>query len=218
MKSILISIKPKWVAKILNGEKTIEIRKTCPKQLRGDTPIKPEPIDVYIYCTKEEDIARIGRLGGDEFVCKMYPLNEVQWKSMNKEYSAKGKVVAKFTLNKVEEYRPFFHWCIEKETCLTRDNVLNYLDSEDSFVGNPKRQGKVYAWHISNLEIFDRPRELSEFKHIKPSICGKKDNNGLYQCDKCIYGNKESLECRRNKVKAPQSWQFVESENDNERM
>ncbi len=28
---ILISIKPQWVCKILNGEKTIEIRKTCPK-------------------------------------------------------------------------------------------------------------------------------------------------------------------------------------------
>ena len=28
MKHIMISIKPKWVAKILNGEKTIEIRKS----------------------------------------------------------------------------------------------------------------------------------------------------------------------------------------------
>ena len=39
----MISIKPKWVAKILNGEKTIEIRKTMPKC--------DLPIDVYIYCT-----------------------------------------------------------------------------------------------------------------------------------------------------------------------
>ena len=28
MKAILISIKPKWVAKILNGEKDIEVRKS----------------------------------------------------------------------------------------------------------------------------------------------------------------------------------------------
>lgn len=33
MKKILISIKPKWTAKILNGEKTLEIRKTAPKDL-----------------------------------------------------------------------------------------------------------------------------------------------------------------------------------------
>ena len=44
MKSILISIKPKYVADILNGKKTLEIRKSMPKcEL---------PIDVYIYCTK----------------------------------------------------------------------------------------------------------------------------------------------------------------------
>ena len=36
MKSILISIRPEYAGKILNGEKTIEIRKTIPKyELRG---------------------------------------------------------------------------------------------------------------------------------------------------------------------------------------
>ena len=47
MKEILISIKPKWVEKILNGEKTIEIRKTMPK---CELPCK-----VYIYCTKGKE-------------------------------------------------------------------------------------------------------------------------------------------------------------------
>ena len=31
MKSVLISIQPKWVEKIASGEKTIEVRKTRPK-------------------------------------------------------------------------------------------------------------------------------------------------------------------------------------------
>lgn len=44
MKSILISINPKWCEKIASGEKTIEVRKTRPKL---ETPFK-----VYIYCTK----------------------------------------------------------------------------------------------------------------------------------------------------------------------
>lgn len=43
MKSIMLSIKPKIVKKILNGEKTIEIRKTRPK---CELPVK-----VYIYCS-----------------------------------------------------------------------------------------------------------------------------------------------------------------------
>jgi len=45
-KSIILSVRPEWVAKILNGEKTIEIRRNAPKC--------DLPIDVYIYCTKAE--------------------------------------------------------------------------------------------------------------------------------------------------------------------
>lgn len=45
MKSVLISIRPKWCELIANGKKTIEVRKTRPK---CDTPFK-----CYIYCTKD---------------------------------------------------------------------------------------------------------------------------------------------------------------------
>ena len=38
-----MSINPYWVAKILNGEKTVEVRRKFPKDYRGW---------VYIYCTK----------------------------------------------------------------------------------------------------------------------------------------------------------------------
>lgn len=44
MKSVLISIRPKWCEKIASGDKTIEVRKTRPKL---DTPVK-----CYIYCTQ----------------------------------------------------------------------------------------------------------------------------------------------------------------------
>lgn len=42
-KSVLISIRPEWVEKILAGEKTLEVRKTRPNM---GTPFK-----CYIYCT-----------------------------------------------------------------------------------------------------------------------------------------------------------------------
>ena len=42
-KAVMLSIRPKWVEKIANGEKTIEVRKTRPKL---ETPFK-----AYIYCT-----------------------------------------------------------------------------------------------------------------------------------------------------------------------
>lgn len=47
-KAVMLSIRPKWVEKIANGEKTIEVRKTKPKL---DTPFK-----CYIYCTLKANV------------------------------------------------------------------------------------------------------------------------------------------------------------------
>ena len=47
MKSVLISIHPKWCELIASGEKTIEVRKSAPQE----TPFK-----VYIYCTRGGEI------------------------------------------------------------------------------------------------------------------------------------------------------------------
>ena len=85
MKSILISIRPEWVAKILNGEKTIEIRKTAPKC--------DLPIDVYIYCTNGRAVAKPNifhpqfsvikpsqRLGPKRgCVCAKFTLKAIEW-------------------------------------------------------------------------------------------------------------------------------------------
>jgi len=44
-KAVLISVQPRWCGLILNGKKTIEIRKTKPN-------IAP-PFKCYIYCTNK---------------------------------------------------------------------------------------------------------------------------------------------------------------------
>lgn len=197
MKKILISIKPKWVAKILNGEKTIEVRKTAPKcEL---------PCEVYIYCTKENS--------------KYFIDNKIYNAMMN------GKVVAKFTLNKVheinkdlvgdEEYEGYKERCYEsreikedellKLSCLDYLDLRFYLDPHDY----PKR-GKVgYAWHIDHLVPFDRPKELKEFhypckhKELSCEECVKLRVEGKLK-DKpyCHYGT--------NIEHAPQSYMFCE--------
>ena len=181
-KAILISIRPEHVAKILNKKKTIEIRKKFPKDYVGW---------VYIYCTKNKPRAILTDKG-----CVVANTLAVGGNSQYKSgYSLSGKVVARFWCDKVEEHRPFFHWCIEKETCLTRDDVLDYLDSKDKSVGNPKRQGKVYAIHITNLEIFDKPKELTAFKVRK--------NDCPFPCAAC-----DVPYCKLKRP--PQSWQFIE--------
>lgn len=66
-------------------------------------------------------------------------------------------------------------------------------------------KGTGYGWHISDLRIYDAPRELSEFRRA----C----TNSWY-CESCAMywenngtcGN-ESLQLKR----APQSWCYVEA-------
>lgn len=150
MKSILLSIKPKYVADILNGRKTIEIRKTMPKCNL--------PIDVYIYCTKgKEKLVYI-----DYTPCgdKGYITTDLDCE--NEEIN--GRVVAKFTLNRIDRYHvlpserlmPFNRNVEEKlnQLCLTKEEVMTYGNGEDYY---------ACLWHISNLVIFDKPKELSDF-------------------------------------------------------
>lgn len=142
MKSVLISIKPKYVELIANGNKTIEVRRTRPKI---DTPFK-----CYIYCTKGENLwltqkgvksktelagyLMNGKVIG-EFVCD----NIYQIKN---QYS--GFVIANATQGETNE--------IARQSCLDYDDMVSYLVDKDG-----------YGWHISDLVIYDEPKVLGEF-------------------------------------------------------
>lgn len=196
MKSILITIKPRFCAKIMNGDKTIEIRKS--KALANAIKKliiinKKGYADIYVCCTKDTNLlhkncADIYWVEDKNFRKKIKQLGLQTQPILN------GKVLFKFRCYRVEEMRPFFHWCIEKETCLTRDEVLDYLDSKDKSVGNPKRQSKVYAIPINDLEIFAEPKELSEFKTFNTYDLGDLHN------------------CHLSLNKAPQNFCYIEVE------
>lgn len=187
MKSILISIKPKWVAKILNGEKTIEIRKTAPKC--------DLPVDVCIYCTEPHAKEVLSlfvteiRPYVDGRACEFIERKRVD--NPNMRWSiCNGKVVAKFTLREVEkidfiseikyegdalkgnvlkyneEIRKHNRIC--KEACMMPFEVVRYLDTK--CLGSDNPSGMIgYVWHISDLVIFDEPKTLS--KHPPQSWC-----------------------------------------------
>jgi hypothetical protein len=78
--------------------------------------------------------------------------------------------------------------------CLTLEEIEQYAGS---------RGRGIYAWHISDLKIYDKPRELGEFK--KP--CNHK--NDCCTCDRYDYiGHR----CYDEITRPPQSWCYVESE------
>lgn len=179
-KAIMLSIRPKWVEKIASGEKTIEVRKTRPKL---ETPFK-----CYIYCTLQ---------GCNEFFRVDLGRDVAKW-NRGKWADRKGKVIGEFTCDRIYELAPLNHAPddVEKQACLTREEIVNYL------------KGTGYGWHISDLLIYDEPRELTAFRRA----C----KNSWY-CESCAMywenngtcGN-ESLQIRR----PPQSWCYVEAMKD----
>ena len=129
MKSVLISIQPKWCELIASGKKTVEVRKTRPKL---ETPFK-----VYIYCTQGlfKDLGVIG----------------------NEMYQKRMKVIGEFVCDKIVEFENSIYDEALRETvarsCVPMYDLLVYLGKQDYGFG----------WHISDLVIYDQPKELSEF-------------------------------------------------------
>lgn len=191
MKAVLISIKPKWCEKIANGEKTIEVRKSAPKEV---------PFKAYIYETYDKKYDDIGICWGTgkhfEHKCK--------------------KVIGEFICDKISiyahlknltsfndmglpcgKYDSYAIWTDEfKEMCLTWTEIENY--------GKGKT---LYGWHISDLKIYDKPKELSEFF----AKCRFSDKQ-CRLCDNCFeredsYGRHYAV---KKLTRPPQSWQYVE--------
>lgn len=180
MKSVLISIQPKWCELIASGKKTVEVRKTKPKL---DTPFK-----VYIYATKS----------GDRLVLKNDKVFEIS-------KAITGKVIGEFVCDMVLDFGldPYGHnsYFISDDdfesTCFTLfDEFWEYGK------GKP-----LYGWHISDLVIYDKPKELSEF--YKPcyymSWCQYK-----LLCDAIGYDYFNCGNCENVITRPPQSWCYVE--------
>ena len=60
----------------------------------------------------------------------------------------------------------------------------------------------LYGWHISNLKIYDKPKELSEFR----ISCNRK--NLCYSCNR--FTGKPWDICNNSITRPPQSYMFVE--------
>ena len=185
MKSILLSIKPKYVELIARGEKTIEVRKTAPKEV---------PFKAYIYCTKEkkqDDIIWAGIFG-----------DRGKWN---------GRVIGEFICDRIEMVNAkcsdygidlFYHDCLTNG-CLTERETEKYFNiPEDRDLR--AMNGNGYVWHISDLKIYGSPKELSEFS--RPC-----SYSGLcFSCKRTSFKKDGNLLCNTKITRPPQSWMHVE--------
>ena len=192
MKSILISIKPEWCEHIANHRKVFEIRKSRPKV---DNVFK-----CYIYCTNDKKLF----LDSD--------CNNKFWteKNYGGSHYYNGKVVGEFVCDYIEEHtiysltEQFGHINRKRRllelSCLSWEELTKYIGTY--------RSDKCYAWHISNLKIYDKPKELSEFGNL----C-RKDCLRLGKGKSCEFLSTDGTPCNRiiPLTRPPQSWCYVES-------
>lgn len=205
MKAVLISIQSKWLELIAYGDKTIEIRKTRPNI---DTPFK-----CYIYCTKGKPLLRHNIIDGKDIIANGKVIGEFVCDEVyNLVQAGAGIMFATENLDLLEPQM------FRDMSCLTDSQLADYLGNKDG-----------YAWHITDLVIYDEPRELSEFWAYNAEL-NKRFNDGE---DCCAWGGCETEngctnDCDTKSVlpcyqcwadwngwchkltRPPESWQFVE--------
>lgn len=209
MKAVLLSIQPKWCELIARGKKTIEVRKTRPKI---ETPFK---CYIYMTATKER--------------CRLWEYITAYQNSKGDILNGSQKVIGEFVCDRIVDIKinsddcgNYWHeWndeCDIEDMCLSYEELETYLGK---FIG--------YGWHISDLKIYDKPRELGEFwlyndelnkryEHDENFCCyDGTDENGeaTTDCDgeninNCYLCWEEWSGWCHKLTRPPQSWCYVE--------
>ena len=239
MKAILISIQPKWCELIASGKKTIEVRKTAPKL---QTPFK-----CYIYCAQDKykHLYDLRKVSNGDFMLSVVQHNKT---SLVAGGYLNGKVIGEFVCDSVFEYRSEFpegnydeiieqlytptvdgkkvYMPIAQNGCdnyLSNDSCLTW-DELKSYIG--KGIKSFYGWNITDIKIYDKPKELGEFfRPVKYDadgpICGtEKEMQDIIEWGCQTVFNKEFTECTLKDCPKlqelyriacpPQSWQYCE--------
>ena len=223
-KAVLMSMQPNWCALVGSGKKKDEIRKTKPTQ---ETPFK-----VLIYCTANKQ--------GTKDLLEIHGTDGIIRK-------ANCKVIGEFVCDSITHYDAEL-WDDETFECIQEiyepDDFAEYGEyehkliadnSDDDWKRNPlvktscvsieelrKYLGQgfhdFYAWHISDLVIYDKPKELTDF--IIPSKIGCCNDGKCSGCRWFDSGNGFDVEddCHapfctdeyKPLKRPPQSWCYVE--------
>lgn len=208
MKAVILSLRPQWCEKIFNGEKTIEIRKSCPSI--------PTPFKVYVYQTKIKFKVKNWQENFQSIV--FTPNGGVE--------EGSGKVIGSFVCDRIDEFdsewSEYAYACAptdipctmpmseenaikicKEKGCMTLEDIIDYFGDEE---------WRAYFWHITEPKLFDKPRELGEFRkpcnHIN-DCCTCKEAEFQYDGDEL-----RGLICKREipLTRPPQSWCYVEEE------
>lgn len=198
MKAVLMSIHPKYCELIFNREKTIEVRRSCPKL--------ETPFEVLVYATKRGRPLVWGTpyVGFEERLTQTYGYSFADAERLF-EGVYNGKVIGSFVCDKVVKFSTEWISGVSRSplyiqgTYITGEQIFNYSK------GRP-----LYGWHIIEPKLFDEPRDITEFAVY--ARCAQECS----EYDICMkYDSEETrMECPDFKKvplkRAPQSWMYVE--------
>ena len=128
--------------------------------------------------------------------------DEKSFTKIPKEYQDKyrkhfGKVGLKFVCDRIDRYyanNMGWYSYPQEETCLWCDEIANY--------GKGKT---LYGWHISDLKIYDKPKELSKFYRPCPEYYSSYEDGCC--AEMCVFH--EEGYCKQFCLpitRPPQSW------------
>lgn len=181
---IMLSIHPQWIdlIKSVIGEQNGKPLYKKSYEVRKKRPKQDPPYRCFIYETKSR--------------------NNETYKRYKVDRITSGKVIGEFICDRIEEINVFENGSIQNWNALNLEDTCVPYYQLAYYVGHGN---KGYAWHISDLQIYDKPRELSEFKKMG-FMTEEEWLFNLYPNTHCHY----EAWVERFEIKSPpQSWQFV---------
>ena len=202
MKAVLRSVKPYWLYLILTGKKTIEIGKSCPQAKDWNKVVE-------MYCSKD-----------------MRSFNRIPEKDRERMRKYLGKVACRFVCDDITKIvtweRTLFDFLERPIATVTEYGIWNndfkQMGMTWKEINDYGKKKPLYGWHISQLKIYDKPKELSEFFVVKYDTvdycvgCPHHETPVTdYPCCDCVdeKGNRKYL------TRPPQSWFFVRELEEN---
>ena len=143
---VIASVKGRWCLKIFSLLKLFELRKTVPNL--------PTPFRVLVYCSKaaapNKDTCFLDFWGARPGVMGV---------ALKGTIPANGKVIGEFICDGIEkavgitrQNYAIPHSDILKAACVPEEEALKYASGHT-----------VWAWHIKDAQLYDRPKNLSDF-------------------------------------------------------
>lgn len=202
MKSIMLSIRPEWCWEIIARRKSVELRKKAP--MYGVEKHGMLPYKCYIYCTSGGQTLYRSHADGE---IRLY--HKAAHEAFRHHTVMNGTVIGEFLCKRVDRYavcgtdqmslgyrlvdKRFYIWPIPyAEIGMSEDEL-------EAYGGGKELRGL----HISELKVYDQPRELEEFRRA----C----ENDLY-CESCAMYSEHEDACGNEALRIrrpPQSWCYV---------